>query len=328
VVAALRSFRTARLADLIAFDGAQATLAARVERAGVERVYELTIEAHSRKVRLDGKAVRPVARYFGEFNVVLFAPEDLLLPRGAPAERRRFLDRAVFNRRGDYMTLAADYEKVLKSRNALLRAVAQGQRQARQVEPMLEVYDEQAARLGAQIIARRRAYLDELRPGFRAAFEAITRTGATVDATYAAPPEVTAAADGDLPSVLTALLVASRGRDLARGATSTGPHRDDVTFTFAEHEAGSFASQGQLRALVLAWKTAELDLLAKVHGEPPILLLDDVSSELDPTRNRYLFEYLAQRDGQCFITTTHPDFVLLSEGRVDHTVQAGKILPS
>jgi DNA replication and repair protein RecF len=328
VVAALRSFRTARLADLIAFDAAQATLAARVERGGVERVYELTIETGSRKVRLDGKAVRPVSKYFGDFNVVLFAPEDLMIPRGAPAERRRFLDRAVFNWRGDYMGLAADYEKVLKSRNALLRAVASGQRTARQVDPMLDVYDEQAARFGAAIVARRRAYLAELRPGFQAAFEAITRTGASVDAVYAAAPEVGEAADGDLEAVLGRLLAASRARDMARGATSPGPHRDDVAFTFAAHEAGSFASQGQLRALVLAWKTAEMDLLARIHGDPPILLLDDVSSELDPTRNRFLFEYLAQRDGQCFITTTHPDFVLLSEGRVDHTVQSGRILPS
>ena len=328
MVAALRSFRTGRLADLIAFDRTEATIAARVERAGIQRVYELVIAPGSRRVRLDGKAVRPLARYFGEFNVVLFAPEDLEILRSAPAERRRFLDRAVFNRRGDFLPLATDYDKAVRSRNALLRAVAHGQKSARQVEPMLEIYDEQVARLGADIVTRRRAYVAELRPGFQAAFEAITRTGLGVDVAYASPPEVTAAGPDDLAAVLTRLLVASRGRDFARGATSVGPHRDDVAFSFAAHDAGSFASQGQLRAMVLAWKTAELDLLARVHGEAPILLLDDVSSELDPTRNRYLFEYLAQRDGQCFITTTHPDFVLLREGRADHAVRGGQFLPS
>jgi len=326
VVAALRSFRTARLADLIAFGGAQATIAARVEHAGGHRLYELVIEPGTRRVRLDGKTVRPLSRYFGEFNVVLFAPEDLQIPRGAPADRRRFLDRAVFNRRGDYLALVSDYEKVLKNRNALLRGVAQGQRTARQIEPMLEVYDQQAARLGAEMVTRRRDYLAELRPAFQAAFEAITRTGSTVDLGYACADEVAASADAELPATFERLYAQSRGRDLARGVTTVGPHRDDLAFSFAAREAGSFASQGQLRAIVLAWKTSELDLLKRVHGEPPILLLDDVSSELDPTRNRYLFEYLAHRDGQCFITTTHPDFVLLGDGRVDHTVHAGRIL--
>jgi len=92
--------------------------------------------------------------------------------------------------------------------------------------------------------------------------------------------------------------------------------------------AAAYASQGQLRAMVLAWKTAELDLLEAALGEPPVLLLDDVSSELDPDRNRYLFEFLGRRPNQCFITTTHPQYVLLTSERRDFSVVSGDIFTS
>jgi DNA replication and repair protein RecF len=326
VAAALRSFRTSKLADLLRFGETAARLAARVERAGLERLYEVVIEPHGRRVRMDGKTVRPLARYFGAFNVVLFAPEDLQLPRGAPSERRRFLDRAVFNRRGDYMPLAQDYEKVLKSRNALLRDIAEGKRPATTSGDMLAVYDEQLAGLAARIVSARLAYVDELRARFQGAFDAISRSGIPVDITYRTVPEVAASAPADRPELYLRLLASSRAADLARGSSNVGPHRDDLGFELGGHEAGAFASQGQLRALVLAWKTAEMDLLASVHGEDPILLLDDVSSELDPHRNEYLFDFLGQRANQCFITTTHPSFVLVSGERVDYEVRQGRIL--
>ncbi len=326
VVAALRSFRTSRLADLLRFDEPQARLAARVERSGLERVYELLLEPKGRRVRLDGKAVRPLSRYFGGFNVVLFAPEDLQLPRGAPAERRRFLDRAVFNRRGDYMPLAQDFEKVLRSRNALLREIVEGRRGSGAGSDLLAVYDQQLSGLAARIATARIDYVAEVRGRFQQAFDAISHSGVPVDVVYRTAPEIAAAAEAERADVYAQLLAASRAHDLARGATNVGPHRDDLSFGFGGHDAGGFASQGQLRALVLAWKTAEMDLLAEVHGEDPILLLDDVSSELDPSRNQYLFDYLAQRRNQCFITTTHARFVLVREDRVDHEVRDGRIL--
>lgn len=326
VVAALRSFRTARLADIIQFGAEAAHIGARVERGGLERLYEVAIEPHARRVRIDGKATRPLSRYFGELNAVLFAPEDLQLPRGAPAERRRFLDRAVFHRHAAFMVLAQDHDKVLRSRNVLLRDVASGARAARVVEAQLQVYDEQLARLAADIVEVRLRYLDELRPRFVAAFETIARAGVPADLRYVGAPEIVEAPASERAEVLHRLLAASRARDLARGATSVGPHRDDLLFAFGGRDGGAFASQGQLRALVLAWKTAELDLLTEVHGEAPILLLDDVSSELDPQRNQYLFEFLSQRPSQCFITTTHPRHVLLTSDRVDHEVRGGRIL--
>jgi DNA replication and repair protein RecF len=327
VVGALRSFRTQRMAEIITTGKDEAYIGARVEREGLERLYELVQAPRSRRVRLDGKAVRPIARYFGGFNVVLFASEDLQVPRSNPAARRRFLDRAVFNRQPGYLGDAQAYEKVVKNRNALLRDLSAGSRHASHARDLLAVFDQQLGELGAKLVCSRLRYLDEMRPRFRSAFEAITQSGLEVDLDYVAPAEVleVGPAYQELSAIMVELITRARPRDLARTSSTIGPHRDDLMFRFAGHAAASFASQGQLRALILAWKTAEMDLLAQTQGEPPVLLLDDVSSELDSTRNEYLFEALRSRENQCFITTTHPRHVLLGSDRVDFEVKAGVV---
>ena len=319
-VCTLRSFRSPRLRELITIGQEQAYMAARVDREGLERRYELTLGARSRVVRLDGNSVRPISRYFGEFNVVLFAPEDLLVARGSPGDRRRFLDRAVFTREPAFLATAQDYEKVLKNRNALLKDERSSWAHR---EELLAVYDKQLAELGSRRLQARLDYLDDLRPLFVDAFEAITHSGLKIGFSYQPSGELQALEN--LEEQLLAALSSSRAADLARGTTSVGPHRDVLEFQVEGNPAPSFASQGQLRAMILAWKTAEMQLLARHHSDPPVLLLDDVSSELDPERNEYLFEFLRTRENQCFITTTHPDFVLLGRDRVDFTVEEGRI---
>jgi DNA replication and repair protein RecF len=319
VVATLRSFRTAKLSDLIAFGAERTRLGARVSKDEMLRVYEVEVSQGSRKVTLDGKAVRPLARYFGGFNVVVFTPEDLGLPRAAPSDRRRFLDRGVFNLRPEYLSVAQDYERVLKTRNTVLRQVGDGGLDRGRAEDLLVVYDQQIAGLGANVIAARMAFLDVMRDELTAAFASITRTGLSASARYLVRSEATT------PEEILAKLRAGRHKDLATSATQVGPHRDDVIFELDGREAGTYASQGQLRAIMLAWKTAELTALGRAHGDAPILLLDDVSSELDPLRNEFLFEHLARLAGQCFITTTHPDHVLLRQHRADFQVRAGEI---
>ena len=320
VVAALRSFRTARLADVIAFGAERAKLGARVLKDEMVRVYEVDVAPGARKVALDGKAVRPLARDFGGFNVVVFTPEDLALPRAAPSDRRRFLDRGVFNLRPDYLGIAKDYERVLKTRNAVLRQAGEADIDRRRAEDLLAVYDRQLAAIGAQVIAARRAFVDVLRGEMSAAFAAIMRTARAASVRYVVRAGATTEDE------IVAALQAARAKDFATQATQVGPHRDDLAFQLDERDAGAFASQGQLRAIMLAWKTAEMAVLARAHGDSPILLLDDVSSELDPQRNEYLFEHLADLAGQCFITTTHPGHVLLRQHRADYRISDGEIL--
>ena len=322
-VCTLRSFRSSRLRDLIHIGQDQAYVAARVRTGGLDRRYELTINQRSRLVRLDDKAVKPISRYFGGFNVVLFSPEDLLVARGSPSDRRRFLDRAVFTLRPAFLVVAQDYEKVLKNRNITLRD--ENLAHSKQ-EELLRVYDEQLAGLAAQILHTRLGYLDAVSSAFARAFEAITRSGLLVALDYQCSGELRAGglAVEQLEEIFREGLQRNRRADLARGATNFGPHRDVLQFRLAGQDAATFASQGQLRAMILAWKTAEMQLLAAAHEEPPVLLLDDVSSELDPERNEYLFDFLRQRDNQCFITTTHAKFVLLSADRRDFRVENGR----
>ena len=283
-------------------------------------MYEVELAPGSRKVRLDGKAVRPLARYFGGFNVVVFTPEDLALPRGAPADRRRFLDRGVFNLESAYLPVASDFDKVLKTRNSVLKQAGQGLVAGRQLDELLAVYDVQLARLAVQIVDARVRFLASLAPELERAFAEITRTGLVATARYSSK------CVGLSSDAIEQLLRDGRPRDLASQSTQLGPHRDDVILELDAREAGSFASQGQLRAIMLAWKTAELAVLGRAHGDAPILLLDDVSSELDPSRNEFLFEHLATLAGQCFITTTHASHVLLHRDRADYRVQNGRIV--
>jgi DNA replication and repair protein RecF len=324
-VSALRSFRTSKLADMIAFGAQEARIGARVVKDELVRVYELTVAPQGRRVLLDGKSARPLARYFGGFNVVVFTPEDLTLPRGAPGDRRRFLDRAVFNAKPEYLAAVQDYEKVLKQRNTILKLHAQGAMTPARVEEMLAIYDLQIADHGIAIANARAALVDEIRGELASAFTAITHGERPASARY-----VSKTAHANVDEVV-AHHKAGRAKDLATQATQFGPHRDDLAFelgdqdTLTLRDAGSFASQGQLRAIMLAWKTAELAVLARTHGDQPILLLDDVSSELDPARNAYLFEHLALQAGQVFITTTHESHVLLTRDRADYRIQNGQI---
>jgi DNA replication and repair protein RecF len=190
---------------------------------------------------------------------------------------------------------------------------------------MLEVYDEQLAELGVAVAQTRVAFLDAIRPALADSFSAITRTGLTATARYVSSSF--GVAGGTAAEMLQALRQ-GRARDLATQATHVGPHRDDLAFELDGRDAGSFASQGQLRAIMLAWKTAELATITRAHHDPPLLLLDDVSSELDSTRNAYLFEHLAAASGQCFITTTHGSHVLLTRDRADYRIETGAIVVS
>ena len=304
----LRSFRTQHAQELVAWGETEARVAARVERGGLHRLYELSFRNGRRTVRLDGKAPRHLREYFGDFNVVLFAPEDLQVPRGSPGGRRRFLDRAVFNWTPAFLEHAQRYARILKSRNALLREPpVRGE--------LLDVYDLQLAEVGDKIRASREEYLAALMPRFTAAYATISRTAAAAALSY------TRVAPGPMATTL----VEHRPRDVARRATTVGPHVDELEFVLGGRPARAYASQGQLRALVLAWKTAEMRLLAEIHGDAPVLLLDDVSSELDPSRNRFLFEFLHEIECQCFVTTTHPKHVLVSQNRQDYQVVGGEI---
>ncbi|HXU71949.1 MAG TPA: DNA replication/repair protein RecF [Polyangia bacterium] len=311
----LRSFRAGKTEEMVRFGAEQAKVRARVEKLETARLLEVTLAPGHKHARVDGKGAR-ASDYFGGFNVVLFAPEDLRLPKGAPAGRRRFMDRAVWNAHPAYLGEVQTYEKVLRSRNAVLRdgGAVFG------ADGMLEVYDEQLARAAVAIVTRRRALVDELGPRVQAAFERVTQTGLGLTVAYETALDI-----GNIEHSMRDKLTAERRKDLARGATSSGPHVDDLELILDGKPARLYASQGQLRALVLALKIAEIEFLREKLGDSPVLLLDDVSSELDPKRNAQLFDFLKSVPCQAFITTTRAEYVLLTEERLDFRVVGGAV---
>ncbi len=323
LVSTLRSFRSSELGVVVRREATNAS----VELAGYDPRLDLptsllvrvqrTTASSRRTTFADGKAVRAAIDFYGRHPAVLFTPEDLGVLRGSPAERRQFLDRMLFSRQRQHLVDVADYEKLLRSRNHVLRDEALGSAERTR---LLDTYDAGLAATGARIWTRREQLVHDIRPATLSAFADIHgATGAEphrqgahgleVELVYRAA--IGAADPHEREQSLLEGLSARRQVDTQRGMTTVGPHRDDLVVNLDGAAAANYASQGQSRALVLALKLAELSAAEAQAGEPPLLLLDDVSSELDPARSALLYETLSARGSQCIITTTARHHVTL-----------------
>jgi DNA replication and repair protein RecF len=340
LLSAVKSFRPQTNADLIKIGQEQATLQARVDRGGSERIVRLEIGRRGKKIFLNDSPVRQLSDFFGTVNVVMFGPEDIAILKGSPSERRRFIDRAIFNAQPAFATETQHYEDVLSQRNSLLK-------DERYDPSLMSVYDEQLVQYGAKIVERRLEFLRHFRPILRRTFQAIFDETFEADLQYhmkwrepnsaelcsdesahESEAQASAMSRRDIEQVLLEGLENTRRDERYRRYTLIGPHRDDLRATLNGRDVKTFASQGQHRAFVLAMKIAEISHLEERYRFAPILLLDDVSSELDRERNRFLFDFLRRRmEGQVFITTTHRDYILLDEDVQTYAVKDGAVSP-
>lgn len=323
-LATLKPLRASRLSELVRFGVERARVTGRFVLGGAEREISVEISEGIRQAFVDGKKAQSLEEYFGGVAVVAFTPDDLQILKGGPEGRRQFLDRAVFNRFPAYLRETRAYARALKGRNRLLKD--------RVAAAYLESWDQSLATSGSRLWTRRRALVAELGPRAVQAFAAIGRTADPPSYSYRPAhldTDFRSLDEAALSRALYELLVLRRERDLERGFTSVGPHADDVEIRLGERLARTFASQGQQRALVLGWKIAEIENLAAALGFLPLLLLDDVSSELDPERNAYLMGYLAQSGAQVFLTTTDAGLVRAAAGADSlwYRVLAGAVQP-
>jgi DNA replication and repair protein RecF len=280
--------RTRNDRQLIRFGDAGARIAVHGSRASAPVDVEVKLEAGAAKhASLNGATLRSVEHLRGELTTLVFTPDRLGVVKGAPAARRAYFDRALGRLTPARAQLPADYGGAVAQRNASLRRIAVGASTRDAIAP----WTQQVADLGTQLVAARREVLALLAPAFAAHAAAFGLDDAELR--Y----------DGEPPTV--EQLDARFDRDLARGLTGAGPHLDDVLVTAAARDLRSFGSQGEQRLAVLALLLAEADLVAERRGAPPLLLLDDVLSELDPGRRRTLAERVAGR-GQTLITATDP----------------------
>lgn len=324
VLGCVKTFRSQKNRELIAWGSERSVIEGVAMRGDDERRARIEITGDRKEVYLGDLSVARLADFFGALNVVVFTPDDLSLVKGSPSERRRFVDRAIFNLRATYAGDAVGYDKVLKQRNAMLRGESID-------TVLLDVYDEQLALSGGRVAAARQRFVEQFSGRFAEAFSQIF--GALEASvcyecswwTQEGPVESHAELIERAQEALRAVLARRRQDDVRRGQTSSGPHRDDLRIDLEGRSARTYASQGQQRALVLAMKIAEVQFFEVERGFRPILLLDDVSSELDRSRNRFLFDYLNGHGGQVFITTTHRDHILLEQDVVSYEVEAGNV---
>jgi DNA replication and repair protein RecF len=321
----LRPLRAARLAELVRFGQSRATVSGDFDGPGGLRRAAVQVEAGGRTAFLDGKPLGSESRlddYFGGLAAVCFSPDDLLLVKGAPELRRRFLDRAAFNRWPAVLAEAREYLRALRARNGALRLAGDD------VEASFRL---PLVRAGARLLVRRRDLAAELAPRLAAAFAEISGPGAP-RAHLAYRPASGMRVEGgeaEIAARLAEILALRLERDRHKGYTSAGPHMDDLVLSLDEKGARSYGSQGQQRALVLALKIGEIENLRASLGRPPLLLLDDVSSELDPAKNRFLLDYLARLPGQAILTTTDRRLLdpAAGPGAVFYRVEGGVLSP-
>ena len=310
LLGSLRSFRTSVRRELVRHEQAAARVVGVFGQASAGKTCEITIDKEGRRVRVDGKLAGVEGDHFRSLPMVLFHPGNMELVQGGPEARRRFMDRALFQAELSYPELHRSYNRALSSRNKLLKDRSPDMRS-------INPFDAQLAQLGAKIMENRADLITKMRPLFE---ETVTEVSGGNIANLVYKPKVEGGSEE-----LAAALAAAFPKDFERGFTSVGPHADDIIFKIDKQRARKFASQGQQRTLVLALKIAETKALAKSTGKMPLLLLDDISSELDRDRNSKMFEFLNTVAGQVFITTTHLDHIPLTDQRCDFKVENGRI---
>ena len=289
--------RTAKDKEMVKFGCEKATVRITVERKFRRHTIAIQIDsAGKKKVLADGIPMRRAAELIGILGVVFFSPDEMKLVKETPAERRKFLDVGLSQQQKAYFIALSRYNKVLKQKNNLLKDAWKGGN----ADDMLSVWDTQLADYGAIIVDRRRRYLYALNELAAKAHSDISGGREKLELGYDTP--LTSDCVDALRAELYDKLEEAREKDKKLGYCTVGPHRDDIDIVINGLDGRKFASQGQQRTIALAMKIGEVGLFEKESGEPPVLLLDDVLSELDGERRRILLDIT--RGVQTLLTCT------------------------
>lgn len=313
-LALTRSHRTRTDKNLVQFEQDNLSVSGVLHKKSGKIPLEINLGPKGRVTKVNHLKQAKLSDYVGNLNVVLFAPEDLQLIKGAPAVRRKFIDMELGQIKPIYLSDLTNYNHVLKQRNTYLKTATSVD------ETFLSVLDEQLVDYGCRVMQHRQEFLQHLENFGREKHFEISNQLEKLSIKYQSSVNYT----DNLRESFTVALQKSRSRDLFKKNTGVGPHRDDMIFLINGMDA-SFGSQGQHRSLVLSIKLAEIELMESITNEAPILLLDDVMSELDNTRQLKLLETISQNI-QTFITTTSLDHLQnLPENLQIFNISNGKI---
>lgn len=293
-----RSFRTNRDKEIINFNKNEAYVGAQINIGKYEKFIEIKLEREkAKRIRVNKTELKNYKELYSGLNVVVFSPEDLKLVKGGPGERRSFLDMEISQVRPIYNFNINRYNKVLFQRNNLLRSSKFG----KNISGLLEIFDLQLAKIGTDIILERNKYIEELSKIANITHNKITLSSESLKLNYISNIEIL---DDKIEMEKRYLDKLKRyiEKDIESASTQLGPHRDDILMTVNDNELKTYGSQGQQRTAVLSIKLSEVELIKKERGIYPVLLLDDVFSELDEERRKYLIKSF--EDMQTLITVT------------------------
>jgi DNA replication and repair protein RecF len=312
----LTSHRVAADAPLVRQGADQAVVRAAVVRDERRAVLEIEINpGRSNRARINRSPLPKARELLGLVRTVLFSPEDLALVKGDPAERRRFADDLLVQVSPRYAGTRADYDRVLKQRNSLLKSSGMARRAGASTESAREsalstlaVWDTRLAELGAEIMRRRMQLVEDLTPLVGKAYEAVARGASRDDAMIVYRPSFELETDdaaATLEDQLRAAIEAKRREELDRGLSLVGPHRDELVLSLGDLPVKGYASHGECWSFALALRLASYDLL-RAGGDDPVLILDDVFAELDTGRRAQLADLVADAE-QVLITAAVPE---------------------
>jgi DNA replication and repair protein RecF len=317
-LSSLSSHRVAADAPLVRQGAEQAIVRAAVVRDERRAVLEIEINpGKSNRARINKSPLPRAKELLGLVKTVVFSPEDLALVKGDPAERRRFLDDLLVQIAPRFAGTRADYERVLKQRNSLLRTSKLNRRHRAADETLmstLEVWDAQLSQLGAEIMRRRVELVDDLTPLVGKAYEAVARGVTRDDAVLAYKPSFAVSEAADLEAAILAELARRQRDEIDRGVTLVGPHRDDLLLSLGDLPVKGYASHGESWSFALALRLASYDHL-RAGGDDPVLILDDVFAELDSGRREQLADLVAGAEQVLITAAVAEDIPVQLHGR-------------
>ena len=304
VLAMAKSHRTSNDKDLIRWDEEYAKIEGRIKKAHSSLPMQLVISKKGKKAKCNHIEQQKLSQYIGNMNVVMFAPEDLHIVKGSPQVRRRFIDMEIGQVSPIYLHDISQYQKILQQRNHYLRLL---QTKKQTDLAMLEILSEQFINVAAKIVLKRYEFLHQLENWAKPIHQGISRGLETLKLEYKPSADVSESHDlSKMINVYEEKFSKIMNKEIERGVTMFGPHRDDLLFFVNGRDVQTFGSQGQQRTTALSVKLAEIELIHTEINEYPILLLDDVLSELDDYRQSHLLNTI-QGKVQTFVTTTSTD---------------------
>ena len=303
-LAMARSHRTARDRELIGWKKDFAKVEGLLEKKSQSVPLEIVLSKSGKIAKFNHLEQKKLSNYIGQLNVILFAPEDLSLVKGSPSVRRRFIDMELGQMNKIYLHHLVQYQQIMKQRNKFLKQ-ARYNKNFDQI--YLDVLTEQLAAEGAEVLFYRFQFVKKLNKWAREVQANISDNKESLTIEYQTINELNDELTvEEIFEILKENYASIQTQEIDQGTTIVGPHRDDLIFYVNDRNVQTFGSQGQQRTTALSLKLAEIELMHEVTGEYPILLLDDVLSELDDSRQTHLLESI-QNKVQTFITTTSLD---------------------